>query len=158
MKTQIRNRPDSGRRKGRVRRSALLLSAGVGLGIAGKRLADRRDSGQGPGGEPSLTEANAPAPGAPADPGDAPARAVGTNPTAVSAEEWTVAAVSTSDPVSALRFGEQPGLLATEDAASAPDERLSANTSFANEVMGRDRPGRLDNERDDPPRHPLKGQ
>ncbi|MEX5710181.1 hypothetical protein AB1484_18205 [Parafrankia sp. FMc6] len=155
MKTQIRNRSDSGRRKGRVRRSALLLGAGVGLGLAGKRLADRRDvGGQAPASEPFLTGANAPAPGAPADPGDAPARAVGGIPTAVSAEELAVAAANTSDPVSALRFDEQPGLLATEDAASAPDEHRSANTSFANEVMGRGRPSRLDNERDDPPRTP----
>ncbi|WP_018639861.1 hypothetical protein [Parafrankia elaeagni] len=154
MRTQIRNRPDSGRRKGRVRRSALLLSVGAGLGLAGRRLADRRGPGQVSDGESFLTEAQAPAPGTPADPGDAPARAVGASPTAVSPEELAVAATSTSDPVSALRFDDQPGLLATEDAASAPDEHRSANTSFANEVMGQDRPGRLDNERDDPPRTP----
>jgi hypothetical protein len=75
-------------------------------------------------------------------------------PTAVSPQELAVAAVSTSDPVSALRFGEQQGLLATEDAAGAPDERLSTNTSFANEIMERDRAGQLGNERDNPPRTP----
>ncbi|MEX5633516.1 hypothetical protein [Parafrankia sp. FMc2] len=154
MKTQIRHRPDPGRRKGRVRRSALLLSVGAGVGFAGRRLADRRGPGRASDGESFLAGAKAPAPGAPADPGDAPARAVGVNPTAVSPEELAVAAVNTSDPVSALRFGEQPGLLATEDAASAPDERLSTNASFANEVMGRDHAGRLDNERADPPRTP----
>ncbi|OHV42854.1 hypothetical protein BBK14_31620 [Parafrankia soli] len=126
----------------------------MGLGLAGRRLADRRGPGRVSDGESFLTGANAPAPGAPADPGDAPARAVGVNPTAVSPEELAVAAVNTSDPVSALRFGEQPGLLATEDAASAPDEHLSTNTSFANEVMEQNRPGRLDNERDKPPRAP----
>ncbi|KPM50974.1 hypothetical protein ACG83_36540 [Frankia sp. R43] len=43
-----------------------------------------------------------------------------------------------TDPVSPLRFGDQPDLLATEDAASPPFEGLSANTRFANEVLGAD--------------------
>ncbi|MCM3920711.1 hypothetical protein ND748_03345 [Frankia sp. AiPs1] len=49
-----------------------------------------------------------------------------------------MAGADASDPVSPLRFGGEPGLLATEDAANPPFEGLSANSSFANEIKERD--------------------
>lgn len=49
-------------------------------------------------------------------------------------DESVMAGAESSEPISALRFGEQDGLMATEDAANPPDEALSANNRFANEI------------------------
>ncbi|SQD96868.1 conserved hypothetical protein [Parafrankia sp. Ea1.12] len=48
-----------------------------------------------------------------------------------------MAGADTTDPVSPVRFGNQPDLIATEDAANPPFENLSTNTRFANEINRR---------------------
>ncbi|MEX5711326.1 hypothetical protein AB1484_24295, partial [Parafrankia sp. FMc6] len=50
---------------------------------------------------------------------------------------WAMAGADTTDPVSPVRFGNQPDLIATEDAANPPFENLSTNTRFANEINRR---------------------
>ncbi|CAO5233509.1 hypothetical protein FAGKG844_180096 [Frankia sp. AgKG'84/4] len=85
---------------------AFLLAAAVGVGFAGGRWIRARG-----GTTTSLGERT--------ERTDGPA---------------TMAGANSSDPVSPLRFGDQPGLLATEDAANPPFERLSTNDRFANEI------------------------